>query len=179
MGATTGGGKWRFNPNLYESGKVCLSLLGTWQGEPWDPKTSNLSQVFMSIYALIFVDEPYFNEPGYQSSRGTKSGDACNLSYNMQQHFKTLEIAMIGQLKKKDQCYDEVIRSHFKIKSSRILESLTKWSKEFEEWNKLNQKGNTGARVTVPREWSSGKSSNVSQAKNMIGELKNIIKKLK
>ena len=71
--ATTGGGKWRFNPNLYESGKVCLSLLGTWQGEPWDPKTSNLSQVFMSIYALIFVDEPYFNEPGYQSSRGTKS----------------------------------------------------------------------------------------------------------
>lgn len=30
--ATTGGGKVRFNPNLYNNGKVCLSLLGTWSG---------------------------------------------------------------------------------------------------------------------------------------------------
>jgi ubiquitin-protein ligase len=30
---TTGGGRVPFNPNLYADGKVCLSLLGTWQGE--------------------------------------------------------------------------------------------------------------------------------------------------
>ena len=38
----------RLNPNLYENGKVCLSLLGTWQGaagETWDPKCSTLLQV--------------------------------------------------------------------------------------------------------------------------------------
>jgi hypothetical protein len=29
---TTGGGRVSFNPNLYPDGKVCLSLLGTWQG---------------------------------------------------------------------------------------------------------------------------------------------------
>lgn len=29
---TTGGGRVDFNPNLYADGKVCLSLLGTWQG---------------------------------------------------------------------------------------------------------------------------------------------------
>jgi len=29
---TTGGGTVRFNPNLYNCGKVCLSLLGTWPG---------------------------------------------------------------------------------------------------------------------------------------------------
>lgn len=29
---TTGGGRVRFNPNLYACGKVCLSLLGTWPG---------------------------------------------------------------------------------------------------------------------------------------------------
>jgi hypothetical protein len=29
---TTGGGRINFNPNLYADGKVCLSLLGTWQG---------------------------------------------------------------------------------------------------------------------------------------------------
>ena len=27
--------KTRFNPNLYETGKVCLSILGTWQGPKW------------------------------------------------------------------------------------------------------------------------------------------------
>jgi hypothetical protein len=32
---TTGGGAVRFNPNLYNCGKVCLSLLGTWSGEAW------------------------------------------------------------------------------------------------------------------------------------------------
>ena len=30
---TTGGGRIRFNPNLYNCGKVCLSLLGTWAGK--------------------------------------------------------------------------------------------------------------------------------------------------
>ena len=36
---TTGGGTVRFNPNLYNTGNVCLSLLGTWSGfqtETWD-----------------------------------------------------------------------------------------------------------------------------------------------
>ena len=30
---TTGGGTAVFNPNLYSCGKVCLSLLGTWEGQ--------------------------------------------------------------------------------------------------------------------------------------------------
>lgn len=29
---TTSSGTVRFNPNLYNSGKVCLSILGTWRG---------------------------------------------------------------------------------------------------------------------------------------------------
>ena len=28
-------GVTRFNPNLYRSGKVCLSILNTWSGEQW------------------------------------------------------------------------------------------------------------------------------------------------
>lgn len=45
---TTGGGTVRFNPNLYNCGKVCLSLLGTWsagQGEAWNPDVSTALQV--------------------------------------------------------------------------------------------------------------------------------------
>lgn len=48
---TTGGGQVHFNPNLYQCGKVCLSLLGTWAGESWDPKQSTLLQVVVSIQA--------------------------------------------------------------------------------------------------------------------------------
>jgi baculoviral IAP repeat-containing protein 6 len=51
------------DPNLYNCGKVCLSLLGTWSGsseEMWN-KDSTLLQLFVSIQALIFVREPYFN----------------------------------------------------------------------------------------------------------------------
>ena len=43
-----GGGSVRFNPNLYNCGKVCLSLLGTWsgaKGETWDPNSSSTLQV--------------------------------------------------------------------------------------------------------------------------------------
>jgi ubiquitin-conjugating enzyme E2 O len=42
----------RLNPNLYEDGKVCLSLLGTWSGhgvELWSPNDSNLLQLLVSI----------------------------------------------------------------------------------------------------------------------------------
>jgi ubiquitin-conjugating enzyme E2 O len=63
----------RLNPNLYEDGKVCVSLLGTWSGrgtEVWSSKNSTLLQVIVSIQGLILVDEPYFNEAGYEKQRG-------------------------------------------------------------------------------------------------------------
>eukprot|EP01038_Epipyxis_sp_PR26KG_P005535 gene5535-7652_t len=88
---TTGSGSVRFNPNLYNCGKVCLSLLGTWSGEPWNPQVSSLSQVINSILFLIFVEEPYFNEPGYESSKGTSYGDNQSKYYN--------EIIQVGTLR--------------------------------------------------------------------------------
>lgn len=49
-------------------GKVCLSLLGTWGGsgvaEKWNEKTSTFLQVAVSLQSLVFVPEPYYNEPG-------------------------------------------------------------------------------------------------------------------
>ena len=62
---TTGKGTVRFSPNLYREGKVCLSLLGTWQGPGWDPKKSSLLQVLVSIQALVFVENPHSMEPGF------------------------------------------------------------------------------------------------------------------
>jgi ubiquitin-protein ligase len=60
----TNDGRTRFNPNLYKSGKVCLSLLNTWQGEPWSGVQS-LGSVLQCLQASVLVDEPLKNEPGY------------------------------------------------------------------------------------------------------------------
>jgi ubiquitin-conjugating enzyme E2 O len=75
-------GDERINPNLHADGKVCLSLLGTWEGPGWQPRVSTLLQVLISIQALILVKQPYFNEPGYESRRGSLEGQRNSRSYN-------------------------------------------------------------------------------------------------
>lgn len=75
----------RLSPNLYESGKVCLSLLGTWDGdgvEKWDPRNSNLLRVLLSIQAMVLVDEPYYTEAGYESQMGSHEGVSNSRLYN-------------------------------------------------------------------------------------------------
>ena len=48
---TTGGGTVRFNPNLYNCGKVCLSLLGTWHGEGWMvPTAANFGSTILQVH---------------------------------------------------------------------------------------------------------------------------------
>ncbi|KAF7310777.1 Isocitrate lyase [Mycena chlorophos] len=70
-------GNGRVNPNLYEEGKVCLSILGTWAGdknEIWSAARSSLLQAFVSIQGLVLVKEPWFCEPAYEKLRGTEEG---------------------------------------------------------------------------------------------------------
>src|SRR3954469_11737591 len=67
----------RLNPNLYESGTVCLSLLNTFGGEGtevWSPVTSSLLQVVVSIQGLVLNDQPYYNEAGYETLVGKPEG---------------------------------------------------------------------------------------------------------
>uniref|UniRef100_A0A2H1WL89 SFRICE_006863 n=1 Tax=Spodoptera frugiperda TaxID=7108 RepID=A0A2H1WL89_SPOFR len=74
----------RLNPNLYEDGKVCVSLLGTWSGrgvEVWG-KDSSLLQVIVSLQGLILNSEPYFNEAGYEKQKGTQQGKENSRMYN-------------------------------------------------------------------------------------------------
>ena len=55
---TTGNNSVRFNPNLYNDGKVCLSVLNTWHARPeekWNPSHSTLLQVCTQYYCTIFI----------------------------------------------------------------------------------------------------------------------------
>jgi ubiquitin-conjugating enzyme E2 O len=78
-------GKGRINPNLYEEGKVCLSILGTWTGdrtESWSAARSSLLQALVSIQGLVLVREPWFCEPAYEKLRGTEDGVVNSRLYN-------------------------------------------------------------------------------------------------
>ncbi|PHT92806.1 putative ubiquitin-conjugating enzyme E2 38 [Capsicum annuum] len=65
--------------------KLCLGLLNTWSGkgnEKWLPKTSTMLQVFVLIQALILNANPFFDEPGYETSyagcEGERRSHACH-----------------------------------------------------------------------------------------------------
>ena len=116
---TTGYGKVRFNPNLYASGKVCLSLLGTWsgnEGEQWNPKTSTLLQILVSIQSLIFTDKPYFNEPGYEKNMNTEEGKKINEEYNKTIQTYTKKWAIENMIKDPPEDFKEIINIHFELK---------------------------------------------------------------
>ena len=135
---TTGGGSVRFNPNLYNCGKVCLSLLGTWSGsseERWN-KDSTLLQLFVSIQALIFVKEPYFNEPGVESSMGSAS--AAHQSRTSTNggweplRVATVRFAMIDMIKNPPAGFEDVVLLHFLHKRRSILDTMARWQAEAE-----------------------------------------------
>jgi hypothetical protein len=54
------------SPNLHrDSGKVCLSLLGTWDGPGWDPQRSSIYQLLTAIaFQILAAEQPYYMEPG-------------------------------------------------------------------------------------------------------------------
>ena len=58
----TNGDNIRFNPNLYKTGKVCISILNTWRGDQWT-SCQNISSVLLSLCMVLFKD-PMLNEPG-------------------------------------------------------------------------------------------------------------------
>eukprot|EP00741_Cyanophora_paradoxa_P005662 tig00000939_g5489.t1 len=123
---TTGGGTARFNPNLYDSGKVCLSLLGTWEGPGWDPRVSTLIQVLLSIQALILVAEPFYNEPGFEN----RKSDQQSRQYNRQIQGYTSRFAILDALRNPPTGFAEVVRTHYRLKKEAVQETVRAWAKD-------------------------------------------------
>lgn len=131
-------GGFRFNPNLYATGYVCLSILGTWRGtggETWNASTSTLSQVLISIQSQILTDEPYFNEPGHESKIGTQFGKDASRKYNIDVRLHTMKHAIRDLLKNPNSYpqFSEVILSHFKITKDKIIKICNKWYEDIKD----------------------------------------------
>lgn len=169
---TTGHHTVRFNPNLYNDGKVCLSVLNTWHGRPeekWNAQTSSFLQVLVSIQSLILVPEPYFNEPGYERSRGTPSGTQSSKDYNANVYQATVRWAMLEQIVNPCPCFKDVINAHFYLKRHEIIEQVEGWIKDLE--NDISEK-----RTVKSNKRSS--FSNIDNFKKVYQQLKEKLLKL-
>ncbi|WIA13418.1 hypothetical protein OEZ85_006998 [Tetradesmus obliquus] len=124
---TTGGGKVRFNPNLYNCGKVCLSLLGTWQGPSWEPGVSTLLQVLVSLQSMVFVPDPFYNEPGYESYAKSARGQQQAADYNKDLRTQTAKFAILEALRSPDPIFKQALQVHFLLKSKALTDMLQRW----------------------------------------------------
>ncbi len=126
---TTGNGRVTFNPNLYKSGKVCLSLLGTWDGPGWIKGESTLLQVLVSIQSLIFVSEPIYNEPLAGMLRGLHILETKSKTYNANIRRHALQHAILPFIHGSGDYpeFHSVMQQHYRIKRQHILNQARQW----------------------------------------------------
>ncbi|KAH7690018.1 ubiquitin-conjugating enzyme E2 O protein [Dioscorea alata] len=118
-------GGLRVNPNLYVDGKVCLSLLNTWTGkgnEVWDPSTSSVLQVLVSLQGLVLNAKPYFNEAGYEKQVGTIEGEKNSLPYNENTYLLNLK-SMLYLLRRPPMHFEDFVKDHFRRRGLHILKA--------------------------------------------------------
>ncbi|PWW76106.1 hypothetical protein C7212DRAFT_295822 [Tuber magnatum] len=157
---TTGNGTVHFNPNLYNCGKVCLSILNTWSGassERWQPGTSTLLQVFVSIQSMILCATPWYNEPGRRE--GTRKKDAEE--FNGRVRVNSVKWAILDWLRdpsKRNGIWKDVIEAHFKTNKGYLLDLVKEWAKK--DPRLTNSKANVGSNKWSSYEDTSGTAQN-------------------
>ena len=119
----------RFNPNLYECGKVCLSILGTWSGPSW-AAVMNIRLVLQSIQSLL-CSFPIQNEPGFEN---TKENEITSMEYNQYLIYNTYRIAIIEVLKNKftvSALFKKEIEEEFNNNKSKLNDDLLSYKQIF------------------------------------------------
>jgi len=123
----------RFHPNLYRNGKVCLSLLNTWNGEQWT-SCQTIRTILLNLVTL-FHNKPLLNEPGI-----TEKYKYFN-QYNEIIKYSNYNTAIISVLNKKivenlNDVFKEIILENYKKNKDNILKNIEKL-KNNEENNKI------------------------------------------
>lgn len=75
---------------------------------------------------MILCEEPYLNEPGWASSGGTPQSKA----YSANVRRMVVRTAMLGNLLNLPEPFEDVIRTHFRLKARCISSQLDKWLDE-------------------------------------------------
>ncbi|KAJ4865823.1 Nucleotide-diphospho-sugar transferases protein [Raphanus sativus] len=77
-------------------------------------------QLLVSIQALILNQKPYFNEPGYEATKGTTSGEAHSKVYSENVFILSLK-TMVYSMRKPPKHFEEFVLSHYFVKALDIV----------------------------------------------------------
>lgn len=117
----TSDGHTRFNPNLYRCGKVCLSILNTWDGDQWSA-CQTISSILLAICTILTKD-PLLNEPGItRDHRDFKK-------YTRIIRFKNISVAIFDMLnsekiQKRFAKFKTIMNEHFLREKENIREKV-------------------------------------------------------
>lgn len=115
-------GRVRMNPNLYEGGKVCLSILGTWSGPAWS-SLMNIS-VVLNYLRMIMNEDPLRNEPGYSDPDKNKDKAAEYNQYVAHENMRyaILEVHHVNKFP----VFRIIIDDLFEKKKEKFITKVTK-----------------------------------------------------
>jgi ubiquitin-conjugating enzyme E2 Z len=144
----TNGNDIRFNPNLYKCGKVCVSLLNTWEGDQWT-SCQTISSVLLTLCTLLCTD-PLLNEPGVTKEHH----DIKNYTEIIE--YSNLNVAVCDIIMKKRGVYQPFfdifypsIKENFNKNYDKLLEFAQKKMAELGEKNVTFKTGFYNMNVTV------------------------------
>ena len=124
----TNGDNIRFNPNLYKCGKVCISILNTWQGEQWS-SCQTISTLLLTLCTLL-CNNPLLNEPGITNTH-------CDYKkYTTIIEYKNIEIAILKIINKTPGIYIEKFECFYLIMFENFLKNMDKLQKYLEDKSK-------------------------------------------
>ena len=150
---TTGSGTVRFNPNLYDSGYVCLTVLNAKGsgGQTWRKNESNILEIILAIeYFCLNAMYPLFNEPSEESNFRGMDTDATTKKRARNAHWSgsqfgqtgyqpvregTIKYAMIEMLRNPPNGFEDAVREHFLLKGKYIVCQIQGWIKDSERFD--------------------------------------------
>jgi len=128
--------KVRFNPNLYTDGKVCLSMINTWDGPGWVP-TNTIINVIVAIQALVLTENPLANEPGYDDDSDINRIRYIN--YNECIRYANYRISILEMIKNPPSIFEvfkPIMEEHKMKKKEKWIEKMRRLA----EKNKMADK---------------------------------------
>jgi ubiquitin-conjugating enzyme E2 Z len=120
--------QFKFNPNIYENGKVCMSILNTWKGPSWTA-CHTLKTVLLSIRAMILVENPLINEPLLFIEESKRKSDTnIKNKYNELVRYYSIDSVIRYIKSEKEVCKD--MEKHMMITFNKYYEQYIGYLKE-------------------------------------------------
>lgn len=115
----TNDGNTRMHPNFYSCGKVCVSIIGTWNGPGWT-SCQSLSSVLLTFLSL-FIKNPLWQEPGFAEERTQRNRD-----YNKLIAYENIRIGVIKMMKNTPSGFDafrDIMQEHLIGKKDVLIDT--------------------------------------------------------